>query len=310
MEKKMEHIIQRSRTLILLGIMAMIGSFSFDVAKAMEDEQLEEGGRSALSSLALKSVSSNIQVAKLLFESFSKNDRIVGRKSLYFMAQEENKSSSNVEAAELLFKSEEVRDKEIGRTVLYDVVAHPEMYYRTDAESAYQDQLLLQLKAVNTLVEAGDEKDKNIAMEKIDRIYFLASEGSHNRYDGKSLKIIQLMSYNKNPLMLKALQSLWSLNDEQDRKHVIFKSLELAKEGQYKAAKFLAERDEKAYLEGMRYIVQMVSHPNRFEAAKILYDKGGNYSDEGKKALREISQQKNHPDQKEAKETLESCLCM
>lgn len=44
----MEHRIHRSKIFILLGTIAIIGSFSFDGARAMEDEQLEESIRAPL----------------------------------------------------------------------------------------------------------------------------------------------------------------------------------------------------------------------------------------------------------------------
>jgi hypothetical protein len=46
----MEHRIHRSKIFILLGTIAVIGSFSFDDARAMEDEQLEKSIRAPLNS--------------------------------------------------------------------------------------------------------------------------------------------------------------------------------------------------------------------------------------------------------------------
>ena len=279
-----------------------------------EDDKV--AGRKALHSITLNEAgrSSLAKAGELLFKSDSEGDKVVGRKALHSVAQNKVVSIYSAIVSNLLFQSMEISDKEIGRKVLYDVVAHPEKYYTCpNLEGVYEDQLLLQLKTANTLIKTGDEQDKKIAMDAINHTYYKACEFLGSRFGERSQRILGLMGsdLNPNPLQLKALQTLVCQGDESSKERAVPGLLDLAKKGQYEAATSIPTKYKAAYEEGMKYIAQMVGHAKRYEAAKVLYDLGGKYSDEGKKALTEISLQENHPNQKEAKEALATfCVIM
>lgn len=218
----------------------------------------------------------------------------------------------------------------------------------TPGSDDYTDQFVLQLDTVNILMDLGDEEDKRVGMKAISNALESARHSLSFGKEEKPQRILLLIATHENPLKLEALEILLRCGNEEYKRMAwdvkMSQLVDSAKAGQHQAVRELCDIarnnrptyvsygpetgtvvfggahlmsesmrfcDKKyfAALEGLKYIVQQISHPNRYEAAKFLYDQGERK--EGEKALREISLQANHPNQKEAGKTLSwGCMVM
>lgn len=181
--------------------------------------------------------------AERLFKSDDDVEKRKGREVLLSLVSIKSEIGSGV--AKFLFEFGDASDKEIGRQVLYDVVANPANYYHITGYCRAEEKLLFQLRIANTLI-GGDEKDKRIAMEAVNKTYESARH-SLIKFRSKQIppqiedpqRILWLMSYNANPLQSEALQALLQWGDGQygrfARERQKDQLLNLAKAGQYNA---------------------------------------------------------------------------
>lgn len=288
----------------------------------------KEIGRKVLISLARSEFSDypwNDKAATTLYKGKNNDDKKIGKEVLISLTKE--KCESTVKIAQLFFEEGDIKEKNIGRKLLYDTANNPEDYYRCSADTAFTDQLRLQIYAVNSLIKNGNEEDQKVAKNAIKETY----DNRDLFSKGNPIRVLEMMGCLKNHFQFRALVTLLNyypnsssiyssqipsvLGRETAEQIVSLCKEKISfhqQEEQYETGKQLhLNRYEPQYLEGMKYIALQEDHLYRFDAAKSLYENGDwSYSSIGEKVLREISLQKDSLHQKEAEHLLSWCSIM